>query len=428
VAVNRRTFLHAGAAGAVGLVVAPRLASAQGHRVGVGVDLSGYAAARRAIASAGTWPAAQIAGRRVILKPNLLAPVPSSTGVTTDPEVTRAVVDLALESGASEVLIVESCSIGANFTACGYGFFSSYDPAGRVRLVDLSLETNVLAPVPSGLAYFGIVMPQIVLDPQAFYVSIGKMKTHAETLATLATKNQFGLPAVNQYISASGPAAGRFAMHDRGLSQAVVDINRTRPIHYAVIDGIVGMEGMGPRFGNPVSMNVVLAGANSVAVDRVALQAMQLNPVAVRYLQLASRLGLGPRDLDSVVVAGDPLPQKKFALPPFLAPLIEYPHVYAFRFAPRLGQSIKALVWYLEPVVRELNVLELFEDSPTVRVVRTLSAFENRTEGPEEMVWDGRDDTGTVVPPGRYALHMRARSVSSSIARAADGIGWVVAL
>jgi hypothetical protein len=251
------------------------------------------------------------------------------------------------------------------------------------------------------------------------------MKSHGETLATLSTKNQFGLPAVDRYISR--PAAGRFAMHDRGLPQAIVDVNALRPAHFAVIDGIIGMEGLGPALGSPVPMNLVLAGSNSIAVDRVALYAMDINPAGVRYLVLAARAGLGPADLDTIAVAGDAITQRPFAPPPAFPPIIEYPRVFPTAFSPALGHVATARTWYLDAVVRELDVLELFEDSPDVRVVRTLAPLAARAAGNEQVAWDGRDNDGALVPPGRYAIHVRAFNPRTR-ARHADGIGWVYAL
>lgn len=44
--------------------------------------------------------------------------------------------------------------------------------------------------------------------------------------------------------------------------------------YYSVIDGIVGMEGMGPMQGNPVDSNVIIAGSDPVLTDIVACRVM----------------------------------------------------------------------------------------------------------------------------------------------------------
>ncbi|SPF38006.1 conserved hypothetical protein [Syntrophobacter sp. SbD1] len=44
--------------------------------------------------------------------------------------------------------------------------------------------------------------------------------------------------------------------------------------HYSIIDGTIGMEGIGPMQGEPVASNVVIGGADAVAVDMVAARVM----------------------------------------------------------------------------------------------------------------------------------------------------------
>lgn len=139
----------------------------------------------------------------------------AETGVTTDPQVVRALVDLALEAGAAQVLIVESGPQGANFSACGYDFFSDYDPDGRVALVDLNSEPVTLAWVPGGMAYTWLYMPELLLDDDVVFISAAKLKCHSHTHATLTMKNLIGLPPAERYRVPSGDwrEDWRFAIH-----------------------------------------------------------------------------------------------------------------------------------------------------------------------------------------------------------------------
>lgn len=132
-----------------------RLGSAAAYRVGVGKLADAYAATRRAVEACGEWPAVVMAGRKVVIKPNLVVGMTAETGVTTDPQVVRALVDLALEAEAAQVLIVEDGPHGAKFSACGYDFFDDYDLDGRVSLVDLADEPVVLTAVPGGIGHGG---------------------------------------------------------------------------------------------------------------------------------------------------------------------------------------------------------------------------------------------------------------------------------
>jgi uncharacterized protein (DUF362 family) len=420
--IDRRSFLRIGTGASIGLLGLSRLAHAQSWTVGVGRNRAPYAATKRAVEACGEWPLLDVQGRTVVIKPNLVIAAPSSTGATTDPEVVRAIVDLALADGAAEVLIVETSPAGAHFQPCGYGPLATYDPLGRVRLVDLGTLPLVLAPVPGGLAYGSLYVPDLMIRSDIVFISVGKLKVHVETLATLATKNLFGLAGVSSYPSPTSPT-GRFGMHDRGVSQSIVDLNLRRPIHFAVVDGIWGMEGIGPFFGTPVRMNMVLAGRNAVAVDRVALASMTLEPFAARHLAYASRAGLGPASLDDVTVVGDRLPIRQFALLA-LSPVVEAPHAFPAAFSPLLGQSTAAATWYAERCVRTFDVLRLHDDTPAVEHIRTLAPYEYKGPGHEVVAWDGRDQDDLVVPPGRYAIHLRAASARVQV-RPADAVCWV---
>jgi uncharacterized protein (DUF362 family) len=411
--LTRRSFLQLGATASLGVFASAPPAAGAGFRVGIGSDPDAYAATSRAIAASGDWPSLAIAGRRVIIKPNLVSPLPSTTGLTTDPQVVRAVVDQALGAGAAQVLIVESGPRGASFSACGYDFFGTYDPLGRVQLVDLSTQATTLAPVPGGgLAYSAIRVPAPVLDPSAVFVSVGKMKTHNETLATLSTKNLFGLPDVHSYVSQ--PPAGRFAMHDRGINEAIVDVNQLRPIHFSVIDAMWGMEGAGPLYGTPIQVNAVLAGLNAVAVDRAALTVMQIPQQAVRHLAYAARFGLGPADASNIIVAGDALPPQPFALP-IISPVVEYPRLVPSAFRPAAGQRTAIALWYAETCMRRLEIVRLYDDSTEVDLIRTIADYAQVTSGYEWSAWDGTDDSGGIVPAGRYAVHVRCYSLRADV-------------
>jgi ferredoxin len=62
----------------------------------------------------------------------------------------------------------------------------------------------------------------------------------------------------------------------------------------SIVDGVVGMEGNGPRNGNPVSAGVILAGANCFAVDVVMAEIMGFDPERLPLTALALERGITP--------------------------------------------------------------------------------------------------------------------------------------
>ncbi|GBC92904.1 Protein TolB [bacterium HR15] len=53
------------------------------------------------------------------------------------------------------------------------------------------------------------------------------------------------------------------------------------------------------------------------------------------------------------------------------------------------------------------------------RILRTLSDYRSRSAGPQQFLWDGRDDNGVRLPPGQYLAEIVAMSEDGQIARAA---------
>jgi len=421
--VSRRRFLQLTAGGLAWLATGIRSAFAAPYRVGVGRSADPYEATLRAVAASGEWPAGKILGKTVAIKPNLVVPMAADSGVTTDPEVVRALVDLALEAGAAEVFIIEDAVRGDHFSACGYGFFHAYDP--RVRLVYQSDEPLVLAKVPRGLTHLRMYIAEILLSDDVIFMSAAKLKTHSHTHATLAMKNLIGLAPVEKYRIP--PDEWRFPLHDRGISQAIVDLNLLRPVDYAVVDGVVGMEGDGPVSGDPVHMDMVIAGKNVVAVDRVCLEATRLPQRGVLHLAYAAHKGMGPKNLRDVQILGDPFTPRPFRWPPGLPPLLAYPRLYPKVFAPRAGQKVRIIYrLYPFPCFRRVNIWRTRETSPELDHIRVLREWESRPPGDEVLTWDGRDDSGAIVPSGIYCANVEAEYRDSGTSVHASGWVWVM--
>lgn len=420
---SRRQFLKLAAAGVLSTAFPWSTGLAAAYRVGIGRNSDPYAATLRAISACGEWTPSLVNGRTVLIKPNLVTSDAPETGAVTDPQVVRAVVDMALAAGASQVRIIEGHPGGSHFLACGYGFLQNYGGLGRVSLVDLSVLPAVLAPIEGGLAYREIFMPGLLFAPNTLLVSVGKLKCHAETVATLATKNVFGLPPFHRYKPAQ--ENGRFAMHYRGVHQATVDINLARPIDFAVVDGIWGMEGYGPMGGTPVRMNTVVAGVNPVAVDRVCLKAMQIPQAGVQHLTYASQLGLGPADVDSIELRGDSLQPVAFSLP-VPPPQVEYPRLNPPAFDPASGQQTAASYTVSRGSIQRVDVVQTSDTSVDVTHVRQLQDWTATPAGPFTLAWDGRDDAGDLVAPGKYTVRVEANG--GQLARNAFATAWVEVL
>src|SRR5208337_11155 len=121
--INRRSFIGLLAANSALLARAKAQSTSPTYQVGVGYSSDPYTAASVALSASGQFPT-NLVGQTVVIKPNLVVPKPSSTGATTDPNVVKAIVDLCIAAGATQIQIIEAPlpgSPGPFWGPCGYG-------------------------------------------------------------------------------------------------------------------------------------------------------------------------------------------------------------------------------------------------------------------------------------------------------------------
>ena len=93
-------------------------------------------------------------------------------------------------------------------------------------------------------------------------------------------------------------------LHWAGIDRAILDINAAARPDFAIVDGIVGMEGNGPTQGKSKASGVLVLGNDPVAVDATCCRVMGLRPERVKYLQQAGTL-LGHLQADKIQQVGE---------------------------------------------------------------------------------------------------------------------------
>jgi uncharacterized protein (DUF362 family) len=228
-----------------------------------------------------------LAGKRVILKPNLVE-YHRDKVINTHPHVIAAVIELCRREGAAEVLVAEGPGHWRNVeylvAASGLGDVLRHY---KVPFIDLNHDEPIkrlnLGRL-TGLEHLYLSQTVATAD---VVISLPKLKTHHWAVATLSLKNLFGtLPG----ICYGWP---KNELHWRGIDNSIVDIAATRTPDLAIVDGIVGMEGDGPLNGTPKPMGVLIMGSDLVAVDATCCRLMQLDPERVGYLVMGHRKKLG---------------------------------------------------------------------------------------------------------------------------------------
>ena len=249
-----------------------------------------------------------IAGRKVLIKPNVLRSSEAKEGIVTNPAVLRAVVEKVESMGPSSLIVGDNPGLfdyGANeasFTKTGLMEASK----GYYR--NIGDDSRKVAFNPRYMS--AVSVSSAVLDADVV-ISLPKFKTHGLTVITGAIKNSYGILPGAQKAFLHKAAGSPF-----DFQEMVVDVFRLRVPDLFIVDAVVGMEGNGPASPDLRDIGVIIASDNAVAVDSVIATMMGCDPGRLRFLQKAKEAGLGDYDIGSIDIIGELKRLSGFKLPP----------------------------------------------------------------------------------------------------------------
>ncbi len=224
--------------------------------------------------------APSVQGRRIVLKPNLVE-FDSSSAINTHPMLVHAALEGFRRLGAADVRIAEGPGhrrVTLDL-ADAAGFFRTI-PDFETLFTDLNLDdvSEIKLEQPASKLR-SLYLPHTALGADLL-VSMPKMKTHHWVGATLSMKNFFGLVPGGVY------GWPKNVLHWAGIHECIADLYRRFPRHFAIVDGIDGMEGNGPIQGQTRHAGVIVAGSDLAAVDETCCRIMRIDPRRIGYLQL----------------------------------------------------------------------------------------------------------------------------------------------
>jgi uncharacterized protein (DUF362 family) len=239
-----------------------------------------------------------VKGKTVLLKPNLVGPDPLGI-MNTHPAVVAAARESFLRLGASQVLIGDGPAMDRDTEAVieSVRLKEFAGPLART-FIDLNIDDVEKVPLKTHASRLNeLYLPKTALGVD-FLVSMPKLKTHHWAGVTLSLKNMFGVVPGGCY------GWPKNVLHWAGIDPAILDINAAARPDFAIVDGIVGMEGNGPIQGTPKPCGVLVLGDDPVAVDSTCCRVMGLNPARVNYLARAGTL-LGHLEAEKIEQRGE---------------------------------------------------------------------------------------------------------------------------
>ena len=248
---------------------------------------------RRAIQLAGGLDDIVSSGDLVLIKPNLVVPASPKEGSVTNPLVAKSIANIVKDLRARPI-VAESSAVGVDtekaIISAGYDRLRNE----AIEVIDLKKTKSIKVALPKGRVIREAITYEIATQADII-ISVPVMKTHDQTEVTLGLKNMKGL----------FHDATKRKLHMEGLFDGIADECTVIKPHLVVIDGIIGQEGLGPMYGSPIEMDLIIAGKDPVATDAVAAQVMGFEPERVCYLGKAEEQGLGTARQADIEVIGE---------------------------------------------------------------------------------------------------------------------------
>jgi len=245
-------------------------------------------------------------GDTVLIKPNLVS---NKALAVTDWHVIRALVDLVkVANGGASIVIAEGSASNSGTTTltimAAQGYTSTNFP--DVTLVDLNdltaSPTNTFV-LDDGTTGKPEQIAAMIYNAKVF-IDMPKMKTHYHAGFTGAVKNLGIGTAPWPLWNISGQNTNKGGLH-HDIRSEIVDHILCRVPDLSIMDAIQAMEGQGPASGTAVTMNLVLASKDPVALDAVACNIMGIAPSTITHLVFAANENVGVIDMNNITVTGN---------------------------------------------------------------------------------------------------------------------------
>lgn len=238
------------------------------------------------------------AGRRILLKPNMLAADVAERCVTTHPSVLRAVGQMCLDAGASATF-GDSPALARQSSVARKSGLGEAAAALGIEMADFTVARTVAH--PDGVQNKRFEVAEAALEADGI-ISLCKLKTHGLTRMTGAVKNVFGC--------VPGLEKAKFHMRlpdpDR-FGRMLVDLAALVRPRLHVMDAVMAMEGNGPRGGRPRQVGLLLVSDDPVALDATACRLIGLDPAYVPTNPAGEAAGLGVAAADRIEIVGERL-------------------------------------------------------------------------------------------------------------------------
>lgn len=266
----------------------------------------------------------QLAGKKVLLKPNMVEPTRAAPHMTTHPWVVAAAAEVFRRWGADVKVGEAPGHVRDSELALFASKIGEVLQDERIPFADLNYEaSDWKRNVARYSKLKGLYFPASILEADLI-VSLPKLKTHHWVGVTASMKNLYGtLPGLRY-------GWPKNVLHFNGIPETVCDINAALPNTIAIVDAIDCMEGDGPILGSLKRLGMIGVSKSPAAMDSTCARIMGFDPAKIPYLGLV-RGRMAPVDEYRIDERGE---SWRSLYSPFQ--LIDWPHIQKLKAGPLL--------------------------------------------------------------------------------------------
>lgn len=231
---------------------------------------------------------------KILINPNWVTSDHFSTGNVTSTDTLEGIILYLIKEANIEperIIVADGGSFGIseNFFKLNDVFRLENYGIKILNLNDDEIINDIEVPNPLSLRTVNIAKTAIEVS---CIISVPSLKTHNIARTTLSMKNMMGTIMPKSIMHSN--------IHKKIAD--LVSILRHK-MKFQIIDGIIGSDGW-ELGGKPIQMDLIIAGEDPVAVDRVGSAIIGYGMDKVKYLRYAEQKQLGVANLDDIKVIG----------------------------------------------------------------------------------------------------------------------------
>ncbi len=232
-------------------------------------------------------------GQTVVVKPNIGWDVTPERAANTNPLLIKRIVEHCMTAGAKEVYIFDNTCDKWSSCYKNSGIERAAKDAGAKVAPGHSESYYQQVSVPKGNNLKDAKVHELILSSDVF-INVPVLKSHGSAKLTIAMKNLMGIVWDRRF------------WHRNALNQCIADFATYRKPDLNIVDAYNVMTKNGPRGvskADVLNMKYLIVSDDMVAADAAAAKIFGMEPEEVKYIQMASEMGVGQMDLSKLNIS-----------------------------------------------------------------------------------------------------------------------------